>query len=360
MIPWAMATRVWVLVGLAAVLGGCRASSARPGPTPRDVYPLSESEFDRFVSCGAQRIVEAGRRDGYPLPLSIGSPVLALAGGPGPLDVDALSGFAQTLAGGLADRGAGALEFVPDGVRDPRFRSKVTFERSPGRDRPPTVTLVVTDSVTQSELTRCSARIDPRRARERSERQPASPPADSATPVVTATPTPDGIGPEDPATSEPRDAHARRASASTSVQPHDPAAQPAPTLAGNASELLATLRESDELRSRLLDGPDGQIVFLSDELRRHLTVRRRTYVDADGRFRAELEVASKRGSPNGLVRVVFTDESGRAVEVSPVLSHRFVEGYPVIVSVAATHADAAFFLALLDADASANTSIAPR
>lgn len=304
------------------ILAGCRSQAPLREARPRGVFPLTEPAFDAFVARGAAALLEAARRDGYGLPLRLSTPVLARSQDADFTDLDAAQAFVHTLAGGLADRAAGAVQFVPEG-ETARFRAMVRFARFGTQPGAASVTLSVSDSVTQSELLRCSAAFEPRGEPPRA--PPAPPPA------------------------SPHPARAARPDRPALAAPDTPAAA---ILDGEESQLLERVRGSAAWHSRALDSLNGQVVVLSDDLWRRLDIRRRSAgKDSDGRLRPELEIVSRRDSPLARVRVLFLDAAGRQIEATPVLRYGLVEGYPVLISVVARSAQAETFVALVDADA---------
>lgn len=299
------------LCGLLVWVFGCAKDSGQMALTRPEIAPLSESEFETFVERVSQGIVNrldfispAAKADViHPKP-ELDSTVDPMDGVP---DAAQQTRFVGALEEALTDRLAGRVRFV-DGPAA-RYRARVEFK--PGRGGRGTVAFMLTDPMTRRDAVR-----------------------ETTTYAVRALQIPA--------------AEKAKVSAATAG-------------GGRLMDLLRIdLPEADLVRASnpavkrkpysdwAVRGDSGTILFLDEqswggaEIRPYGLDR-----SSDGPVRVEFGLAARGGMSRAQVRVIFSDDQGRAVEVTPVVEYGLPSGHSTIIAFEARDARATRYLALV-------------
>lgn len=380
---------VLALLVVPALSAGCGGGGRRTtGPVP-GVAPLSEPEFDRFVTRIVDRTVQVLRLRGDAESVRIAAPTVA---GSSVEPADTTGPFAANLAEAMNDRligvarvvapagGGGAgdeleLAGAPDAAQPPPLRTSLSFAtiaaEADGMPAERVVRFSLVDARDGAELFRESFAY-----------AASAPPAPRAVAAGTAlrtgpransarsAPPPRHASPPPPA-EPPRAAETTRRDARGA--PHSPPAAPRASRSGRGTpreaeptaakkERIRIDRDEDGLaaflhqqwphhRERSIAGLDGSVLFVDDSAwRRFRLLAQRSVRTDDGRLRVELDVRARDKRRNAKVRIVLLDERGQQVEASPVIPERFMGDYTRTVLFASAGTRATRYIVLFADD----------
>lgn len=344
--------RVGLASSLVGLLTACAPAAKRP--TVELVPPLSETAFDEFVSSVAERIVAAARAaNGAPPAIA---PPRVSAGGVEPLWI--ASNFATALTAALNDRLAGAAIIGRAPTTRPTFRSAVQFARSKRDLQARAVAFTLWDAderLVFRETRGYASGVLPddadAGALDAAGRSGAPRGAASARQPMRGTSASAGLGPVPAAVSQPRTVVGEKRA---DDRPGDDSARPAgppvdPWFGLDMEALRAELlARAEALQSRARGGVDGAVVFIdacADEQVELISQYWST--SPDGRPRVELALRAKRAAVTGLLRVLFLDEAGAAIGVTPVVPTALVPDCEVTIALAADDPHAAQYVVLV-------------
>lgn len=342
------------LIVLATLLGlpGCaRPDRAAHAVNERPLALLSEAEFDEFAGRVAESLAaaistrqpldgEAPEGAAEAWPAVIRGPIAMHNGALAARDLDAL---ADALAAGLNDRTGGLAVFRGPSAGGATLIAEVLA--APAEAGAHLLTLVVRDANGAAEYVRESIRVEPQPVLAAAGRTTESPQRPDAKRRSTDAP------PERQSERAPKRDSASAAPRPTAPTPEKPAARRRKlNIDADPRGLLERVREQAEFyRERTAGRRGAEVLFLDDSAwKRHRLVEQRTQRTDTGRLRVELDFRARQRRGDASLRVIFIDEAGRQIEVTPVLPYRFLADYTTTVAITSASRSAAGYLCLLD------------
>lgn len=255
-------------------LAGCQnVRPSAPAILPDGVVePLSEAEFDAFAYRLAGKLSSAMSREGIRTPAVLRVPTIAAGRDPA---TPRMRLFCRTLAEGLADRMGGAIEIAEVTGRAPDIHATVTWSGSAESNRELVVSI-----------------RDERTARLLMEER-----VSLSASVAQTSPTPRRDAPSE---AEP--------TANTPIEIGMRASEIGPYILGRLADYAANTIEGDQ----------GQTVFLDRPYRRYFAFESQSVTRTTSGITIDVRVRPLRGPENILYRVVFYDEAGETLAVTPV------------------------------------------
>jgi hypothetical protein len=253
------------------------------------VEPLREADFDRLTSQLADHIISLARRHKYGPPALITIPRIE----PGSVERPGIArAFARRLGEGLNDRMRGAAVFTPAGVTVPDMYSSLRFAASPRDPKQHAIVFRVIDHRSRQELLARTFSYQPFRP---------APVARSA-----------------PSQNRNLDIDAAATDIGKLVLKHAPA-----------------------LSDRTVTGRSGRVMFLGGRAWKQLRLlSQRTTRLGNDLLRVELNIRARRQAHDAELRLIFYDDEGNPVSVTPVVPFHFLpdENRPLAVVSAGSRA----------------------